>query len=303
MAVMTRENFGELMTPIHKKIFFDSYEEVPQQYKEIFKMEKMTGKTQSYPHLGAFGLWATNTEGSTFNESDFGEGEVASFEAKRYDKSYILTWELMQDDQYNVMKGIGKGGSAKGLGRSLRATEETDTANVIKNGFANTGYDGKALFDSAHPLANSNRTWSNLMEGSLTDENLKKAMTLLRSQVDEAGIIISAKPNQLVVCPELEFTAKAIVHSILQSGTNNNDINTVPNLEVKVWDYLSDPTGAMKPWFIQDTSIDNLLFLRREEPIFDSERIQAKMDYRMFGYTRYDCGYCDWRGLVGSKGI
>src|SRR5699024_12466223 len=61
-------------------------------------------------------------------------------------------------------------------------------------------------------------------------------------------------------------------------------------------------TGEMTPWFIQDTSFDNLLFLRREEPWFDSERIQAKVDYRMFGYTRYDCGYCDWRGLVGSKG-
>ena len=65
---------------------------------------------------------------------------------------------------------------------------------------------------------------------------------------------------------------------------------------------MSDPNKEMTPWFIQDTSFDNLLFLRREEPIFDSERIQAKMDYRMFGYTRYDTGYCDWRGLVGSKG-
>lgn len=303
MPTMTRENFGSLLTPIHKKIFFDEYNEVPMKYKNIFKTDKMTGKTQSYPHLGAFGLWSTNTEGSTFNESDFGEGQIASFEAKRYDNSYTLTWELMQDDRYNVMKGIGKGGSAKGLGRSLRATEETDTANVIKNGFSNVGYDGKALFAKDHPLASSDRTWSNLIEGALTDENLKKAMTLMRSQVDEAGIIISASPTQLVVCPELEFVAKAIVNSILQSGTSNNDVNTIPNLKIEVWDYLSDPTGATKPWFIQDTSLDNLLFLRREEPIFDSERIQAKMDYRMFGYTRYDCGYCDWRGLVGSKGV
>lgn len=303
MAVMTRDNFGVLMTPVHKKIFFDSYNEVPMKYQKIFRTEKMTGKTQTYPHLGAFGLWNTNTEGNTFNESDFGEGNVASFEAKRYDNSYILTWELMQDDQYNVMKGIGKGGSAKGLGRSLRATEETDSAKVILNGFTNVGYDGKALFAADHPLASSEGTCSNLIEGALTDENLKAAMTLMRKQVDEAGIVISASAKQLVVCPELEFTAKAIVNSILQSGTNNNDVNTVPNLEIVVWDYLSDPTGATKPWFIQDTSIDNLLFLRREEPIFDSERIQAKMDYRMFGYTRYDCGYCDWRGLVGSKGI
>lgn len=304
MPVMTRENFGVLMTPVHKKIFFDEYNEVPMKYKKIFRTEKMTGKTQTYPHLGAFGLWTTNTEGSEFNESNFGEGNTASFEAKRYDNSYILTWELMQDDQYNVMRGIGKGGSAKGLGRSLRATEETDTANVILNGFANVGYDGKALFAKDHPLASKESgTCSNLIEGALRDETLKAALTLMRKQTDEAGIVISASAKQLVVCPELEFVAKAVVNSILQSGTSNNDVNTVPNLEIVVWDYLSDPTGATKPWFIQDTSIDNLLFLRREEPIFDSERIQKKMDYRMFGYTRYDCGYCDWRGLVGSKGI
>ena len=303
MAVMTRANFGELMTPIHKKVFFDSYQEVPMKYKSIFKTERMVGKDQSYPHLGAFGLWRTNTEGNVFNESDFGEGEVASFEAKRFDNSYILTWELMQDDRYNVMKGIGKGGSAKGLGRSLRATEETESAKVILNGFTNTGYDGKALFATDHPLASSSDTCSNLIEGALTDENLKKAMTLMRKQVDEAGIVISASAKQLVVCPDLEFTAKAIVNSILQSGTNNNDVNTVPNLQIVVWDYLNDDTGATKPWFIQDTTIDNLLFLRREDPIFESRKIEDKMDYRMVGYTRFDVGYCDWRGLVGSKGV
>lgn len=299
---MTREQFGELMTPIHKKIFFDSYNEVPLKYKRMFKVEKMTARKQTYPHLGAFGLWQTNTETSDFNESSFSEGEVASFEAKRYDKSYVLTWELMQDDQYNVMRGIGKGGSAKGLGRSLRATEETDCANVIKNGFSNVGYDGKALFASDHPLVDSSMKISNLIVGGLTDANLKAALTLMRGQTDEAGIIISATPRILVVCPALEFTAKAIVNSILQAGTNNNDVNTVPNIEVVVWDFLNDPTGQLTPWFIQDTSLDNLLFLRREEPWFGSERIQKRVDYRMFGFTRYDTGYCDWRGLVGSKG-
>lgn len=302
-AMMTRENFAELLTPVHKKIFFESYNEVPQVYKKIFKTEKMTGKKQSYPHLGAFGLWKQNTEGSKFNHDKFDEGEVASFEAKRYDKAYQLTWELVQDDFYNVMKGIGQGGSAKGLGRGLRATEETETAKVISGGFTNVGYDGKALFAEDHPLINSDATCSNLVEGTLTDENLKKAMTLMRKQKDEAGILISASAKQLVVCPELEFTAKAIVNSIKQSGTNFNDINTIPNLEVVVWDNLSDDTGATKPWFIQDTSFDNLLFLRREEPIFGSEKIQDQMDYNMYGYTRFDVGYCDWRGLVGSKGV
>ena len=301
-AMLTRANFAELLTPIHKKVFFDTYNEVPMIYKGIFKTEKMDMKTQSYPHLGAFGLWAENTEGSKFNHDKFDEGEKAVFEARRFDKAYQITWELVQDDLYNVMKGIGKGGSAKALGRGLRATEETETAKVILNGFSNVGYDGKALFAKEHPLINSTSVCSNLIEGALTDESLKAALTLMSLQKDEAGIPIVAQAKQLVVCPELEFTAKAIVNSILQSGTNNNDVNTIPNLKVVVWPYLSDPTGATKPWFIQDTSFDNLLFLRREEPIFDSERIQDQMDYNMFGYTRFDVGYCDWRGLVGSLG-
>lgn len=301
--IMTRANFGALLTPIHKKIFFDSYNEKPLQYKKIFKTEKMNAKSQTYPHLGAFGLWQENTEGSNFNQDTFSQGQIASFEARRFDKSYDITWELVQDDLYNVMKGIGKGGSAKGLGRSLRATEETDTASVITGGFTNVGYDGKALFAHDHPLINSQLVVDNLIEGALTDENLKKALRLMRAQKDEAGIPIATRATQLVVCPELEFVAKAIIHSILQSGTNNNDVNTVPNLDIVVWDYLDDPTGATKPWFIQDTSLDNLLFLRREEPIFGSKQLEKRMDYNMYGYTRFDTGYCDWRGLVGSKGV
>lgn len=302
-TIMTRANFGQLLTPIHKKVFFDSYNEKPMVYKQIFKTEKMNAKSQTYPHLGAFGLWQQNSEGNLFNQDRFDQGQVASFEARRFDKSYDITWELVQDDLYNVMKGIGKGGSAKGLGRSLRATEESDTASVILNGFTNVGYDGKALFATNHPLINSAKVVSNLVTGALTDENLKAALSLMRAQTDEAGIPIAARATQLVVCPELEFTAKAIVRSILQSGTNNNDINTVPDLEIVVWDYLTDPTGVMKPWFVQDTSLDNLLFLRREEPIFGSKQLERRMDYNMYGYTRFDTGYCDWRGLVGSKGI
>ena len=198
-AIMTRDNFAELLTPIHKKIFFDSYNEKPLMYKNIFKTEKMNAKKQTYPHLGAFGIWQTHTEGSKFNHDKYDEGEVASFEAKRYDKAYQLTWELVQDDLYNVMNGIGKGGSAKGLGRGLRATEEAEAASVITKGFDNTGYDGKALFATDHPLINSEDTCSNLIEGALTDESLKAALTLMRLQKDEAGILISASATQLVV--------------------------------------------------------------------------------------------------------
>lgn len=308
MAVkMTRNDFGELLTPIHKKIFFESYAEKPKVYDKTFKIDTMNAKEQTYPHMGALGKWETNNEGSEFKLADFKEGPIATFTATRYDKSYEVTWELCQDDQYNVFKGTGKGGSAQKLARGLAATEESESAKVIIEGFdgvtdTNIGYDGVTLFSDVHPLINSAEKVSNLVSGGLTDATLKEALTKMRGQKDEAGVFIAAHAKKLVVHPDWEFTARAIVNSTLQAGTNNNDTNTVPSLEIVVWDYLAD-NPDIKPWYVQDSSIDNLMFLWREKPIFDSERIQNKMDYRFFGYCRFDCGYVDWRGLVGSKGI
>ena len=192
-------------------------------------------------------------------------------------------------------------------------------ANVVKNGFSSNGFDGVPLFSGSHPTnqaaydASTNpagvvypdtitpQTQSNLITGALTDENLKAALTLLRTQKDDRGTPIATSGKKLVVSPDWEFTARALINSTLQAGTSNNDINTVPQLQLIVWDYLAD--GDIKPWYVQDDVIDNLTFLWREKPIFDSEKIQNKMDYRFYGYARFAAGYVDWHGLVGSTGV
>jgi phage major head subunit gpT-like protein len=296
---LNRDNFGDLLTPIHKKVFFNAYDELPTQYDKVFGIDKMTRKEESFPHMGAFGLWAKNTEGNTINEDSMAQGETATFTAERYDKGYEVTWELVQDDLYNVMKGIGKGGSAKALGMGLRATIENACADVLNNGFANTGYDGVSLFSNSHPLANSASLGDNLTTGVLSDANLKLAITLMRDTRDEANVRIMARPKQLIVPPELEFTAKAILESTQQSGTTNNDTNTVPRLDLTVLDYLSSATA----WFVKADSLENLMFMWREKPVFDSQIIPKTVDHFMYGYARWAQGYVDHRGLVGSTGL
>jgi len=300
---MDRSNFAALLTPVHRKVFFDAYNKKKKQYTEIFKVDEMHTKVESFPHLGAFGKWEENTEGNDFNLSDITAGEIATFTARRFDKAYEVTWELVQDDLYNVMKGFGKGGSASKLGGGLQATEESQAADVILKGFTEAGYDGVPLFSDTHSLANSTEKCSNLVSGALSDETLKEALTRMRLQKDEAGVLVAAHADRLVVHPDWEFTARALVGSTLQAGTSNNDKNTLPGLDITVWDYLYDTNSEIKPWFVQDSSMDNLMFLWREKPIFDSEKIDNKLDYRFYGYCRFDTGYVDWRGLVGSTGI
>lgn len=295
---LTRDNFGALLTPVHSKIFQNKYTEKPAQYTQVYKVDNMDRQTQTYPHLGGFGLWSTNTEGNSINEDTMSQGPIASFTAQRFDKGYELTWELTKDDLYNVMKGMGKGGSAGALGRGLRATEETQAANILNNAFSNTGYDGVALFSHSHPLTDSANLLDNYLTGALTDPNLKSALILMRNQVDEAGVKIQAIAKNLIVHPNNEYVANALIKSSGPSGELSNDTNTLPSLKPIVMDYLTNPAA----WFLQDPTIENLLFLWREKPIFDSQMIPKTIDFFMYGYARWTQGYVDCRGLVGSDG-
>ncbi len=306
MATMKRENFASLLTPIHRKVFFDNYNGREKQYTKIFKVDTMHAKEESFPHIGGFGRWEENTEGNDFNLATMTEGDTATFTARRFDKAYEVTWELVQDDLYNVMRGAGRGGSATKLGRGLQATEEAEAADVILTGFINSGYNENPLFTERQPIKGGQEFCQNRVEGTLTDEKVKEGLTLMRMQRDEAGILVGAHADRLIVHPDWEFTARAIVGSTLQAGTANNDKNTLPNLDVIVWDHLANASSRgeyLKPWILQDSHMDNLLFLWREKPIFDSEKMENKMDYRFYGYCRFAVGYADWRGLVGSTGF
>jgi hypothetical protein len=293
---MTRDNYGVLLTPVHRKIYWDAYTEKPQQFSKLFKTETMNQKTETVPHLGGFGAWSENTEGNTINEDAMHEGETATFTAQRFDKGYSLTWELVKDDLYNVMKGYGKGGSAKALGKGLRVRQELLCAGIINNGFSNTGYDGVALFSDSHPLVEDG-TCDNLIIGAVSDTNVKAALTLLRNHVDEANLKIEAVADKLWAAANKEWDVYTILRSNNVSGELSNNENVLPSLKPVIMDYLTD-----NYWGIMDSSFENLKFKWREKAIFDSQPIPKTVDYFMYGYARFTAGYEDWRGIAGSQG-
>ena len=294
---LNRDNFQELLTPVHVKLIGLGYKDKPKQYPKIVKVGKMRKKTETFPHLGGFGMWRSNTEGNTINEDEMSEGPVATFEARRFDNGYTVTWELTKDDLYGVMNGRGVKGDARGLGQGLRRLEETEVADIINNGFSNTGYDGVALFSNSHPLEDSADVLDNLITGALTPENVKDGMTLMRNQVDGAGNKIQARASQLITGPDLEFTAKEITKSQNQAFEQSNTKNVIEGLEPIVMDYIEGDT-----WVLRDPSFENLAFLVRESEWFDSQQLPKTVDFFVFGFKRFDVGYYDVRGLVGSQG-
>ena len=301
------ENFGKLLYPGLRKIFFETYDEIPEQFPKIFNVETSNSATETDHGMGAFGDWTERTdELSPVAYAKIKDGGEVTYKHKAFTKGFMISRELNDDEKYGQMKKM-----AKALARAGRAKVEKDAITVLTKGFAGDdgafkGRDNKELFHTAHTLVDSSKTCSNLLEGPLNEANLKKAIQMMASQLDEAGNLIQMKATKLIVPPALEDTALRLLHSSQLPGTELNDTNAYLNdrMEIVVMDYLGEIAGGSdKAWFVQDGSRHELNFFWRVKPEFKNEEDFDTFVAKYRGYMRYSYGFSDWRGMVGSKGL
>ena len=301
------ENFGKLLYPGLRKVFFETYDEIPEQFPKIFNVQTSSSATETDYGMGAFGDWEERTsEVSTVAYAKIKEGGEVTYRHKAFTKGFMIGRELYDDEKYGQMKKM-----AKALARAGRAKVEKDAITVLTKGFkgtsgAFTGRDEKELFHDAHTLVDSSKTCSNIVEGALSRETLKEGLKLMRTQLDEAGNLIQMKATKLIIPPALEDEARRILHSVQIDGTNNNDTNEYlksAGLEIVVMDYLGEEAGGSDTmWFLQDGSRHELNFFWRVKPEFKNEEDFDTFVAKYRGYMRYSYGFSDWRGMVGSKG-
>ena len=311
MAVQ-QGNYGRLLEPGLRKIFFETYQEKPEQFSQVFKVQASDKAIETDFRMGGFGLFdQKDSLGSVSYQEPTGTKPL-QYIHQEFASGYIVERKLIDDEQYNT---INKMSSA--LARAARATVETQAATVLNNAFTTTGFDGKALIATDHVRLDGG-SMSNLLQttygaaainGSLSDQNLKAALIQARAQVDDRGILIQVQPTVLVVPPALEYTARTLVGgtnlSVLGTGLVSGGTtdaatakNTLPPLKIVVMDYLTSSTA----WFLMDPKVAELNFFWRKKLEFknmeDFDTMQAK--YR--AYMRFSCGWSDFRGIVGSKG-
>lgn len=299
----TSSSFGKLLEPGLRKIFFETYAEVPEQFSKIFKVNTSKKAKETDFGLGAFGDWTQRA--NEFSEVSYGTLDTGYEKVYKHDaftKGFMIGRELYDDEQYRQIAKF-----PKAMARAGRAFVEKKAHETLYNAFDGTNhaiFDGKALFAKNHPLVNSASTGCNLMTGNLNDTNLKDALKMMRETVDEAGNLISSSAKKLIVPPSLEFVAKEIVNSSQKAGTDLNDINTVKgSLQVVVDDYLGAAAGGSdSAWYIVDPTICELNFFWRVKPEFKWEEDFDTFAAKYRGYMRFSYGASDWRGICGSQG-
>lgn len=299
-------NFGKLLEPGLRKIFFETYDELPEQYAQIYNVEDSTKAREHDWGMGAFGDWEKRTSQlDTVAYKTLSPGLERTYIHEAFTQGFMVTREMYDDDQYRQIEKM-----PKAMARSGRAKIEKDAMIPLVQGFdpLKPIYDGQALFSAAHPLLDANgATGSNLATGALSDANLKKALKLMRETPDEAGNLIQLKATKLIIPPALEDTATRILGSDRISGTELNDTNAYlkkAGIQIVVLDYLGAAAGGSDThWFLQDASRHELNFFWRIRPEFKWDESFDDFVSKYRGYMRYSFGVSDWRGLIGSTGV
>lgn len=288
-------NYGRLLEPGLRKIFFETYKEKAEQYSKVLNILSSKKAIETDLRMGGFSMWNTKgTLDSTEYENPTGTDTV-TYKHVTFSKGFQLEKEMVDDEQYNVINKM-----PKALARAARATIESKASEVFNNAFtANAAnYKGEALISATHALLGGGTTSNAIGALALSEANLEVAMKLAAEQVDEKGLKIQMMPDTLVVPRALEFTAEKITKSVQLPGTNNNDINPMQGrFNVVVLDYLTDVDN----WFLVDSTLHQLNFFWREKLSFkntdDFDTDIAKYKGRM----RFSYGWSDHRGILGAN--
>lgn len=278
------------------------YKQLPEEWRMVFDVNTSKKAFEEDVLMTGFGSAVVKPEGSDVAFDSASEGWTARYTHDTLALAFNLTEEALEDNQYMQMGQK----FTKALARALISAKEIRGASILNFGFdsGHTGGDGVALFSASHPAA-SGGVQSNLLAtpADLSEASLEDLLTQIRLAKDDRGLPIALKAKDLIIPPNLIFTATRLLESTLRPGGPDNDVNAINKLRffgkpaVDVT-RLSDPDA----WFIKTDATDGLKYFQRVAAQFKVEDDFKSGNFRSKARERFSFGWTDWRAAFGSAG-
>lgn len=301
MSILTG-SFQKALLP-GVRTWFGMHKDYPAEHARIFEILKSDRNYEEDVGMGGMGLAPIKSEGSAVSYFDMEQTFIKRYIHTVYSLGFIISQEAIEDNLYAEVARA----RSQMLGKSMRETIEVVCASVLNNAFSGSflGADGKALCATDHPRFRDGGTYANkpTTDLDLSELALEQAVIDIAKLRNDAGLLISAMPEMLIVPPDLQFEAKRILGSELQSGSANNDLNAIRSMNVipggmMVYHYLTDADA----WFIKTNTMNGLKKYERralsinDDTDFDTSNVKFKAD------VRFSTGWTDARGIYGSSG-
>lgn len=301
MGVINSGSFAKALWPGVNAWYGKAYNDYSVEYLDLFEKNTSTKAFEEDVGISSFGLAVQKAEGSPITYDTERQGFITRYQHVVFALGFIITREVMEDDQYDVV-GQKK---ANALARSIRQTKEIFGANVYNRAFnaAYTGGDGVAMLSASHPNIKGG-TWSNLIAttADLSEAAIEQACIDIAGFTDDAGLLIAARPSSLIIPRQLIYEAKRILGSDGRVGTDNNDLNAIKTMgaipKVVTNHYLTDSDA----WFVRTDVKDGLKYFERRADSFDMDNDFDTDNAKFKAMSRYSFGWTDPRAIYGSAG-
>jgi len=303
MSIISTGDFAKAVAPQVPKFYGLEYDRFERLYEDIFSVEDMSEAVHEDVLLSGTGLAQQTSEGEANPYDSMRQVFVARYMAADFRLGVIITKNMIADGKaLNILEK-----RSRAMGVSVKETENLLAHNVINRAgnSAYTGADGVSLLNAAHPTS-SGISFSNQPStaADLSESALEQAYIDLGTITDDRGLKLKVYPKKLIIPRALTFEAQRILGSEFRSGTAENDINAIKNLQVfpegiLVSDYITAPTA----WYIKTSeSSDGLKFMWRQrvelsdDTHFDTDNAKFKLHFRCA------VGWTDPRCLYGTTG-
>lgn len=293
-------SFGKALWPGVNAWYGKAYDEFPTEYDKIFNKKTSRKAYEEDMSISSFGLAVQKNEGNSVSMDTEQQGFLDRYTHVTYGLGFIITKELYEDDQYDV---VGERKS-KGLAMSMRQTKETIAANVLNRAFSPsyTFGDGVSLISASHPNI-AGGTWSNQIAtaADISEAALEQACIDIQKYTNDRGLKIAVKPQKIIVPVDLDFETNKILKTEYEVGTNNNTVNLVRGRfpgGVYVNHYLTDSDA----WFIITNVPNGMTYFERRADTFTMDDDWDTDNAKYKATARYSFGCSDKRAIYGSQG-
>ncbi|MDE2099604.1 MAG: hypothetical protein KGL39_20295 [Patescibacteria group bacterium] len=302
MAVITTGAHPKALWPGIKEWWGRSYAEHQEECTDLFDTETSDKAYEEDVEITGFGLAPVKNQGTAINYDTESQGSVTRYTHVAYALGYIVTFEELRDDLYEVVSKR----RAKQLAFSMRQTKENVAANVYNRAFTSgyTGGDGQVMICSTHPSLSGNQSNVLTNAADLSELAIEDLTIQIMQATNNRGLKVNLMPQSLHIPVQLWYEANRILKSVLQSDTANNNINVLKATNafpkgIKMNHYFSSATA----WFIRTNAPTSLKHYERDAIMFDQDNDFDTKNAKAACYERYSFGWSDWRGIFGTPGV
>jgi hypothetical protein len=302
---------GVISTGAHPKLLWpgvhavwgQKYDEHQMEYTDLYEVLTSEMAYEQDVQVTPFGLANVKPEGGSITYDSEIQGPISTYVHTAYSLGFIVTWEEMRDNLYEKVASDRASANAY----SIYQTVETLGAAIYNDAFTGALYlnaNGQPLCSSVNPNTTGGTFSNQLSPGAdLCEASLEDICILTMGMQNDRGLFISINPVSLHIPRQEWFNAHRILKSVLQPGTNNNDINVLKAQGafpggIRMNHYFTSPHA----WFVRTNCPRGMTMFWRDRPTFDQDNDFDTKNAKAGTYFRCSFGNTDPRGIVGSNG-